>query len=141
PLDLLLHLIKRDQINVYDIPVVKICESYLEYLRAFSQPDVNLAGEFFVMAATLLQIKSQMLLPREEIDKSDDPRLPLVAQLLEYERFKQASQTLDQRPWLDRDVYARPLEATLDVMPVESLLSAPIDPVDPFQVLVCLKIA
>ena len=88
PLDLLLHLIRKDQLNIYDIPISNICKSYLETLRVISNIDVNVAGEFMVMAATLTLLKSLVLLPKEEGDsQSDDPRLPLVQQLLEYEKF------------------------------------------------------
>jgi segregation and condensation protein A len=141
PLDLLLHLIRREQLNIYDIPVAKICQSYLEHLELLFSPDVNVAGEFFVMAATLLHLKSQVLLPQEErAEDVEDPRLPLVAQLLEYERFKRAADKLDSLDWLDRDYYARP-PFTGEVLPVESLLDAPLEPVDNFQLLLCLKIA
>lgn len=136
PLDLLLHLIRREQLNIYDIPVAQICQTYMDHLDLL-MPDCNVAGEFFVMAATLLHLKSAVLLPKEESEEAEDPRMPLVAQLLEYERFKKAAQELDKRDWLERELYLRPA-AALD-MPVESLLDAPIASVDPFQLLVCLK--
>jgi segregation and condensation protein A len=103
---------------------------------------VNLAGEFMVMAATLMQMKSAMLLPREEGENGEqDPRLPLVAQLLEYEQFKKAANEIDERPWLHRDIFIRPPGIAMDAMPVESLLEVPIEPVDMFQLLLCLKAA
>jgi len=140
PLDLLLHLIRKEQLNIYDIPIAEICKSYFESLEVMCQPDVNVAGEFFVMAATLLQLKSQMLLPPEGSDQpEEDPRLPLVAQLLEYERFKKASEQLDARPWLYRDNYPRP--ATLAEFPDEAIADGPSEPIDTFQLLLCLKIA
>ncbi len=141
PLDLLLHLIRKEQLNIYDIPVAQICKTYFEHLQLMFEPDVNVAGEFFVMATTLLHLKSQILLPVDEqaVDEND-PRLPLVAQLLEYERFKKAAQQIDAMPWLDRDLYARPA-TTAEVLPVESLLDAPLEPVDTFQLLLCLKVA
>jgi segregation and condensation protein A len=142
PLDLLLHLIRKEQLNIYDIPVSQICRTYLEHLDLMCIPDVNIAGEFFVMAASLLYLKSQVLLPKEDrVEDADDPRLPLVAQLLEYERFKLAGQALDSREWLDRDFYFRPPGANNDMIPVESLLDAPLEPIDTFQLLVCLKSA
>lgn len=142
PLDLLLHLIRKEQINIYDIPISKICKSYLEHLEIMRQIDVNIAGEFMVMAATLTFMKSLVLLPREGGDEAEeDPRLPLVAQLLEYERFKKAAEEMDQKPWLGRDLYPRSATAISDIMPVESLMDAPLEPVDPFQLLLCLKIA
>lgn len=140
PLDLLLHLIRRDQINVYDIPVNQICQSYLEYLNLMATPDCDLAGEFFVMASTLLHLKSQILLPKEETEGEDDPRLPLVAQLLEYEKFKKAAHLLDEREWLEREYYIRPPGSNTD-LPVESLLDAPLEMIDTFQLLVCLKVS
>ncbi len=143
PLDLLLHLIRKEQINIYDIPIAKICQSYLEHIQLMQAPDVNLAGEFMVMAATLTVMKSFILLPREEGDmEADDPRLPLVAQLLELERFKKAANELDSMPWLNRDIYARPLSALQDVMP-EWKRSSPhrLRSIDLFQLLVCLKVS
>jgi segregation and condensation protein A len=141
PLDLLLHLIRKEQVNIYDIPIARICRSYLEHLEILQQLDFNLAGEFMVMAATLTFLKSATLLPSDEEPGEDDPRLPLVAQLIEYEKYKLAAERLDGMQWLGRDVYARPAGALADVIPVESLLDAPIDSVDPFQLLKCLKFA
>jgi segregation and condensation protein A len=141
PLDLLLHLIRKDQLNIYDIPIAHICRRYLEHLEAMTSPDVNVAGEFFVMAATLTYLKSQVLLPVDQQEMTDDdPRLPLVQQLLEYERFKIAAQQFDEMHWLQRDVYPRPVNAANDI-PVESLLDAPIEPIDAYKLLVNFKIA
>jgi len=107
PLDLLLYLVKRHEIELYDLPIAKLTEQYLEHLKVIQEIDVNLAGEFLVMAATLLEIKSQMLLPRpegaeaesESTDELDqgDPRYELVQQLLAYKRFKDAAIDLDDR--------------------------------------------
>lgn len=142
PLDLLLHLIRKDQIDIHNIPVAHVCESFLEYLKFLAKPDVNVAGEFFVMAATLLQIKSEVLLPNENPEgEVEDPRLPLVAQLLEYERFKRAAAQIDARPWLGREVFARPEGAASDIIPPEALLDGPIDMVGTFELLLCLKAA
>lgn len=141
PLDLLLHLIRKDQLNIYDIPIARICKSYLEHLDLMAQIDVNIAGEFMVMASTLMLIKSYVLLPKEGGDDEEDPRLPLVAQLLEYEKFKKAADQIDARPWLFRDAFARPMGSAADLMPVESLMDAPLEPVDQFQLLLCLKIS
>ena len=142
PLDLLLHLIRKDQLNIYDIPIAHICKSYMAHLDVMKSIDVNIAGEFMVMAATLTLLKSLVLLPKEEGEgQEDDPRMPLVQQLLEYERFKKAADKIEAIPWMGRDIYVRPPSAIESMMPVESLLDAPIDPVDPFQLLVCLKIA
>lgn len=142
PLDLLLHLIRKDQINIYDIPVAQICQNYLEHLELMRHFDVNLAGEFMVMAATLLHLKSQVLLPQEgDREQQDDPRLPLVAQLLEYERFKKAGEEMNKKSWLFRDVFPRPPAVTKDLLPEEIFLDAPVEPIDNFQLLICLKIA
>ncbi len=139
PLDLLLHLIRREQINIYDIPISRICENYLTFLDAMEQPDCNLAGEFMVMAATLTYLKSLMLLPKEEEAADADPRLPLVQKLLEYEQFKLAALALDKREWLERDYYPKGPGSTADILPPESLLSAPVDSIDPYQLLLGLK--
>ena len=143
PLDLLLHLIRKEQLNIHDIPIAQICKSYLQHIEMLATPDVNLAGEFMVMAATLTQIKSAMLLPRDEAELGgpEDPRTPLVQQLLEYERFKKAADQIDAIPWLNRDIYSRSPIAIQDAMPVESLLDAPIETIDTFQLLLCLKAA
>lgn len=139
PLDLLLHLIRKEQVNIYDIPITRICRSYMEHLDMLQQLDFNLAGEFMVMASTLMYLKSATLLPNEETEQGEDPRLPLVAQLVEYEKFKLAAQALDETPWLGRDLYARPAGALADVIPVESLLDAPIEQADPLALLKGLK--
>lgn len=138
PLDLLLHLIRKEQLNLYDIPVAKVCEAYLTYLNEMILPDVNIAGEFFVMAATLIHLKSQVLLPQETPEELEDPRLPLVAQLEDLERFRKAAQILDARAWIDRDIYLRPFASPQDI-PVESLLEAPLDTIETFQLLIQFK--
>ena len=97
PLDLLMHLIESNKIDIYDIPIVEITEQYIGYLRNLQEFDMELASEFLVMAATLLQIKSRMLLPkdaREDEDEEEDPRLQLVQMLVEYRRIKGAAQNL-----------------------------------------------
>lgn len=97
PMDLLLYLVKRDEVDICDIPIAKITEQFLDYLRLIELIDVERAGDFLVTAATLMEIKSQMLLPRaEEADKeTDDPRQELVRQLLEYKKFKEAATLLE----------------------------------------------
>lgn len=97
PLDLLLHLIKDHKIDIYDIPIFTITQQYLEYLRKMHEYNIEVASEFLVLASTLIAIKVKMLLPREgeaESSEAEDPRMELVQQLLEYERFKEVSQTL-----------------------------------------------
>lgn len=99
PLDLLLYLIKQDEIDIYDIPIAQITHQYLAYLEAMKELDLEIAGEFILMAAMLIRIKSQMLLPRpeEEFEEIDDPRSELVAALLEYRRYKKAAEDLGER--------------------------------------------
>ncbi|MDO5551617.1 MAG: segregation/condensation protein A [Lachnospiraceae bacterium] len=96
PLDLLLHLIEKNKVNIYDIPIVEITNQYLDYVNHMDQEDLNLVSDFLVMAATLIDIKSQMLLPKEEEEEAaeDDPRAELVARLLEYKKYKYISQEL-----------------------------------------------
>lgn len=93
PLDLLLHLIDKNKVNIYDIPIVLITEQYMEYIRLMDEKDLNIMSEFLVMAATLLNIKSKMLLPKEvkEEEEEEDPRQELVERLLEYKMYKYIS--------------------------------------------------
>jgi segregation and condensation protein A len=100
PLDLLLHLIKKNEVNVYDIPIVLVTQQYLDYLDLMSELDLDVVGEFLVMAATLIHIKSRMLLPRpdpSQEDPDEDPREALMRQLLEHQRFKAAAELLHER--------------------------------------------
>ena len=112
PLDLLLYLVKKDHLNIYDIPIAKVTEQYLEYLNLMQMLDLNIAGEFLVMAATLMQIKSKMLLPAEEDQSAggeeEDPREELVRRLLEYEKFKEIAQDLRQKETDQREIFKRP---------------------------------
>ncbi len=111
PLDLLLYLVKKDHLNIYDIPIAKVTEQYLQYLNLIQLLDLNIAGEFLVMAATLMQIKSKMLLPAQEqegIEEEEDPRQELVKRLLEYEKFKEIAESLRQRESNQREVFKRP---------------------------------
>lgn len=109
PLDLLLHLIKKNQVNIYDIPITMIADQYLEYLEVMKALNLNLAGEFLVLATTLLHIKSKMLLPtveeEEEGEEQEDPRDELVERLLEYQRYKEVAQELSEREILGRDTF------------------------------------
>lgn len=99
PLDLLLHLIEKNKVNIYDIPIVTITEQYLDYVNHMETEDLNIVSEFLVMAATLIDIKAKMLLPREinEEGEEEDPRAELVARLLEYKYYKYMSQELKDR--------------------------------------------
>jgi segregation and condensation protein A len=111
PLDLLLYLVKKDHLNIYDIPIAKVTEQYLQYLNLMQLLDLNIAGEFLVMSATLMQIKSRMLLPAEEAvpeEEQEDPRAELVRRLLEYEKFKQIAETLRQKETEQGEIYKRP---------------------------------
>ncbi len=109
PLDLLLHLIKLNEVEITDIPVARIARQYVDYLELMRELNLDVAGEYLVMAATLAWIKSRMLLPpegEEESEEGPDPRAELVARLLEYQRFKEAAGQLAERPRLGRDVFA-----------------------------------
>ncbi|MFQ5667451.1 MAG: segregation and condensation protein A [Candidatus Binatia bacterium] len=110
PLDLLLHLIKKNEVEITDIPIATITEQYIAYLEVLHELRLDVAGEFLVMAATLTLIKSRMLLPptTDDEDKEEpDPRASLVQQLLEYQRYREAALELSERPLLRRDVFAR----------------------------------
>jgi segregation and condensation protein A len=116
PLDLLLFLIKQEQANIFDIPIARITEKYLEYIRLMKRLDIAVAADFLVMAATLIEIKSRMLLPRDatasEDDEIDDPRQELVDRLLEYEKFKSAAGMLYERATIEQAVFRRgPIES------------------------------
>ena len=99
PLDLLLHLIDKNKIDIYDIPIVEITNQYMDYIKAMEREDLNIMSEFLVMAATLLDIKCRMLLPKEvtEDGEEEDPRQELVEQLLEYKMYKFMSYELKDR--------------------------------------------
>jgi len=110
PLDLLLHLIRKHEIDIRDIPIIQIAEQYIEYLNLMKELNLDLAGEYLVMAATLIHIKSKMLLPvevSEEEEEEQDPRADLVRQLLEYEKFKRAADVLYERERVERASHAR----------------------------------
>lgn len=112
PLDLLLYLIRRDELDIYDIPIERVTRQYLAYLDVMRMLDLNIAGEFLVMAATLMMIKSRMLLPVEERLAEEaseeewlDPRLDLVRQLIEYKKFKDAAGRLLERETLRSEIF------------------------------------
>ncbi len=110
PLDLLLHLVKKEEVDLSNIPIAKVTNQYMGYLELLQQLDLDVAGEYLVMAATLLHLKSRLLLPGEEEqeeDEGEDPRAELVRQLLEYQRFKEAAEMLNHRDLLERDVFVR----------------------------------
>ncbi|MBI5509183.1 MAG: segregation/condensation protein A [Deltaproteobacteria bacterium] len=110
PLDLLLFLIRRHELDVFDIPMAFVCERYLEYLKVMEDLNIDVASEFMFMAAELLHIKSRMLLPSTddvEDEEEVDPRAELVRRLLEYQKFKSAAETLDRFHWFGRDTFGR----------------------------------
>ena len=107
PLDLLLYLIRKENLDILDIPMAPLTRQYLEYVEAMRATNLELAAEYLVMAATLMAIKSRLLLPRPAAEQEEeDPRAELVRRLLEYERIKQAAQALDELPQVGRDVLA-----------------------------------
>ena len=110
PLDLLLHLIHKNEMDITNIPIAVITEQYLEYLKLMKVLNLDIAGEYLLMASTLLHIKSKMLLPTpygEEDEEGEDPRAELIRKLLEYQKYKNAAAELQRRPMLDRDVFIR----------------------------------
>jgi segregation and condensation protein A len=113
PLDLLIHLIKKNEVNIYDIPIALIAQQYLEYIDVMGELDLDLAGDFLVMAATLIHIKSRMLLPRPDPtqeDPEEDPRELLVKRLLEHQKYKAAAELLHERETLREAQWMRPDE-------------------------------
>lgn len=113
PLDLLLHLVRKNKLDIFNLPISLITEQYLAYLEMMQALDLNVAGEYLLMAATLLYIKSQMLLPREEVEDPEerpDPREEIVAPLLELAKFQKAAEVLSTRPILGQDVFVPPGE-------------------------------
>ncbi len=110
PLDLLMHLIKKNDLDIYDIPIAFVLEEYMRYLDTLRELDIDLAGEFLLMAAELVHIKSRLLLPDEEGGEAEeefDPRSDLVRRLLEYQRYKGASEEFAERAMLGRDVFTQ----------------------------------
>ncbi len=110
PLDLLLHLIHKNELDITNIPIALITEQYLEYLKLMKVLNLDMAGEYLLMASTLLYIKSKTLLPassEEGEEEGEDPRAELVRRLLEYQKYKEAAAELEKRPMLDRDVFLR----------------------------------
>ena len=132
PLDLLLYLVRRNEVDIYDIPIEKVTKQYIEILGSMEKLDLEIAGEFFVMAATLMYIKSRMLLPKkdqgsnEDVEDEDiDPRWELVQQLLEYKKFKEASSEIEKLILSTNDLIPR-------IGPKEALeaVERPLKPVD-----------
>ncbi len=139
PLDLLIHLIKKNEVNIYDIPIALITAQYLEFLDLMQELDLDIAGDFLVMAATLIHIKSRMLLPRPDPaqeDPEEDPREALVNRLLEHQKFKAAAELLHERETVRSAQWLRPDER------VAPLAGEPIEPeleVDLFSLLAAFR--
>jgi segregation and condensation protein A len=132
PLDLLLHLVKKHELSILDIPISFVTEKYLDYLDAMAALDIDVAGEYLLMAATLCHIKSRELLPTPELEPVDeegeqeaeleiDPRADLIRRLLEYQKYKEAAEQLGQRPVVGRNVWSRGA-------PTEDAVSEGVDP-------------
>jgi segregation and condensation protein A len=126
PLDLLLYLIKRDEVDIYDISIERITKQYLEYMEAFQVLNIDVAGEFIVMAANLLYIKSRTLLPKdqqmaEEDAEDDDPRWELIRQLIEYKKFKEAAGMLRSREAMQDQLFPR-FPVVPELAPADNLL-------------------
>jgi segregation and condensation protein A len=137
PLDLLLHLIKRNEVSITDIPIATITEQYLATLEVMQTFNLDVAGEFLVMAATLIHIKSRMLLPmaddEEDEEEGTDPRQELVRRLLEYQRYKDVADQLERRELLTRDVFVR------SAAPAEEIPAPGFREVSVFELLTALK--
>lgn len=136
PLELLLHLIKKNEINIYDIPIALITQQYIETLDLMKSLNLSIAGEFLVMAATLIHIKSKTLLPpAEEEAEEDDPRRELVARLLEYQKFKDAAEQLEERESLWREIFRKEPSPSPELLPEE----VPLVDLDLYDLLDALK--
>ena len=138
PLDLLLDLIRKQQVNIYDIPIASITAQYLEYMQRAVELDIDLGAEFVYMSATLIHIKSRLLLPRDpaldEISPEDDPRQELVDRLLEHERFKNAAEMLQQKLLVEENVWSNPqIQTFLDDSDSPDLAVSLFDLVKTFQ--------
>lgn len=120
PLDLLLYLIRKEEMDIFNINIVEITKQYFDYIKLMKEFDLEVAGDFIAMASTLIHIKSKMLLPQYnengEVLEQEDPRKELVQKLLEYEKFKEASKALYERPLLNRDIWARGLREKIEVV-------------------------
>jgi segregation and condensation protein A len=140
PLDLLLYLIKQDEIDIYEISLERITSQYLEYLQAFQELNIDIAGEFIVMAANLIYLKSRSLLPMdqqppEEDAEEDDPRWDLIRQLIEYKKFKEAAAHLQERALEQERIFAR----TGMIAGVTTLAQLPLGEVGIFQLINALQ--
>ena len=120
PLDLLLYLIRKQNLNILDVPIAEITDQYVNYINLMKELELELAGEYLLMAAMLAEIKSKMLLPLfEEVEDEEDPRAELVRRLLEYERYRTASEELNKLQRLERDVFITGVESNHLAQPIE----------------------
>ncbi len=122
PLDLLLHLIQKNELDIFNIPISLVTEQYLEYLHLMKVLNLDVAGEYLLMASTLLHIKSRMLLPKSSVveeEEEEDPRAELVRRLLEYQKYKNAALEMEKMPLLERDVFIRLTPAEAEEEPEE----------------------
>ena len=134
PLDLLLYLIKRQNLEILDIPIAEVTRQYMEYVEMMRSIKLDLAAEYLVMAALLAEIKSRMLLPRhDELEDEDDPRAELVRRLQEYERFKQAAENIDEMPRKKRDYWESNVEA------VREMSEVPLPDIELHEILLAFK--
>ena len=120
PLDLLLYLIRKQNLNILDVPIADITDQYVNYINLMKELELELAGEYLLMAAMLAEIKSKMLLPLfEEVEDEEDPRAELVRRLLEYERYRTASEELNKLQRLERDIFITGVESSHLAQPIE----------------------
>ena len=126
PLDLLLHLIKKSEVDIHDIPISSVTDQYIEYLEMMRELDLDIASEFLVMAATLMEIKSRMLLPVEPVDEEseEDPRFELIEQILEYKKYKEYAGHLEQKAAEEMHYFQRKYKEDIDVETGEPLIEA-----------------
>lgn len=121
PFDLLLHLIKKNEMNIYDIKIYDITNQYLQFLQTIKEMDLEITSEFIVMAATLVEIKSKMLLPKPQIEQEDeDPRKNLIEKLIEYKKYKKASYFFKERLEADGYIFTKKAEIIEDTMPIDN---------------------
>src|SRR5699024_5291141 len=130
---LLLHLVKDLEIDIYDIPVAELTDQYMEYVNAMQEIELNIASEYLVMAATLLEIKSSMLLPKQEMAQTDgyeeDPREELIERLIEYKKFKEAAESLKEKESEEQQLFTRPplLFKELEQQPIQEVGDIPLE--------------
>jgi len=139
PLDLLLYLVRKEEVDIYDIPIAKITDQYIQYIEMLKSLDIDLAGDFLVMAATLMQIKSAMLLPKAEpeqmqADDLTDPRTELIRQLLEYKKFKDAANLLNDAADKHKERFPRP-DSIIEALSPDSEPQIDIDSVSVWDLL------